>query len=173
MLKTVTAVAAAFGVAVAPVQAACWNAEEASAATVRELQSMLMVAALRCQVSGHGMMDEYNRFVVSNRTAIGAMNDKLKAHFIRATGPVAGQRAYDSFTTSMANGYGAASSGGEVCATASSLAREAAMMEGSVDGLLLLADRQGLVARLPEGLCRDVPPVTMASAASSAETVRR
>jgi hypothetical protein len=173
MFKAVMAVAAACGVLVAPAQAACWNAEEASAATVRELQSMLMVAALRCQVSGHAMMTEYNHFVVSNRGAIGAMNDKLKAHFIRSMGPVAGQRAYDSFTTSMANGYGAASSGGEVCATASSLAREAAMMENSVDGLLLLADRQGLVARLPDGLCRDAAPMTIASAAPSGETVRR
>jgi hypothetical protein len=173
MVKTVIAVAAACGMLAAPVQASCWNAEEASAATVRELQSMLMVAALRCQVSGHAMMDEYNHFVVSNRGAIGAMNDKLKAHFIRSMGPVAGQRGYDSFTTSMANGYGAASSGGEVCATASSLAREASMMENSVDGLLLIADRQGLVARLPEGLCSDAAPLAVASAAPSADTARR
>lgn len=173
MFKAVVAVATAGAMFVAPAQAACWNAEEASAATVRELQSMLMVAALRCQVSGHAMMAEYNQFVVANRGAIGAMNDKLKAHFIRTMGPVAGQRGYDSFTTSMANGYGAAASGGEVCGAASSLAREASLMEGSVDGLLLLADRQGLVARLPEGLCRGVAPMTLANASSVGETVRR
>ncbi len=173
MVKAAIAVAVTCGVLAMPAQASCWNAEEASAATVRELQSMLMVAALRCQVSGHAMMAEYNRFVVSNRSAIGAMNDRLKAHFIRSMGPVAGQRGYDSFTTSMANGYGAASSGSEVCATAASLAREASMMENSVDGLLLLADRQGLVARLPEGLCSDAAPMVVASAGLSADTVRR
>jgi hypothetical protein len=173
MFKTVIAVATACAVLAAPAQSACWNAEEASAATVRELQSMLMVAALRCQVSGHAMMEDYNRFVVANRGAIGTINDKLKVHFIRSMGPVAGQRAYDSFTTSMANGYGAAASGGETCGAASSLAREAAMMSGSVEGLLLLADRQGLVARLPEGLCRDVGSMTVASAAPTGEMVRR
>jgi hypothetical protein len=134
---------------------------------------MLMVAALRCQVSGYGMMEDYNHFVVANRKTIGKMNDRLKAHFIRAMGPVAGQRGYDAFTTSMANGYGAAASGSETCGSAASLAREAALMDGSVEGLLLLADRQGLIARLPDGVCRNAGTMTMASAAPRGETVRR
>jgi hypothetical protein len=134
---------------------------------------MLMVAALRCQVAGHPMMDDYNQFVQSNRMAIGAMNDRIKAHFIRAFGPVGGQRAYDSFVTSMANGYGAAASGADVCGDADSLAREGASMSGSVDGLTLLAERQGLVAKLPEGLCAGAAQATYASASSAMETVRR
>lgn len=170
MVKAVLAAVTACALLTAPVRAACWNGEEASAATVRELQSMLMVAALRCQVSGHALMEDYNRFVVANRAAIGAMNDRLKAHFIHAGGPVAGQRAYDSFTTSMANGYGGAASGGETCNTAGSLAREAALMAGSVEGLLLIAEREGLVARLPEGLCRAAVAERVASAGSSIET---
>lgn len=160
-------------VAVAPVQAACWKADEASAAGVRELQSMLMVAALRCQVAGHPMMNDYNDFVSANRAAIGAMNERIKAHFIRTFGPAGGQRAYDSFTTSMANGYGAASSGAEVCADADSLAREGAGMGGSIEGLKLLAERQGLTARLPEGLCEGVARTDYASAGGAPETVRR
>jgi hypothetical protein len=161
------------GVALAPVRAACWKADEASAAGVRELQSMLMVAALRCQVAGHPMMNDYNAFVQSNRAAIGAMNDRIKAHFIRAFGPAGGQRAYDSFTTSMANGYGAASSGADVCADADSLAREGAGMAGSIEGLQLLAERQGLVAKLPDGLCEGVARTEYASAGGAPETVRR
>ena len=173
MAKAWVATAVAGAMLAAPVQAGCWNGDDASAATVRELQSMLMVAALRCQVSGHAMLSEYNGFVTANRATIAAMNDRLKAHFIRAQGAVAGQRAYDAFTTSMANGYGAASSGGETCGAAGSLAREAGLMEGSLEGLLLLADRQGLVAKLPEGLCRSALPIAIASAASTMETVRR
>jgi len=157
----------------APMQAACWNADEASAAGVRELQSMLMVAALRCQVAGHPMMNDYNQFVQANRTTIGAMNDRLKAHFIRTFGVVGGQRAYDSFTTSMANGYGAASSGADVCADADSLALEGAGMSGSIEGLKLLAERQGLVAKLPEGLCAGVARTDYAAAGGVTETVRR
>lgn len=172
MVKALVAAAAACAMLTAPVQASCWNAEEASAATVRELQSMLMVAALRCQAAGRGMMDEYNGFVVANRKTISAMNDRIKTHFIRGMGPVAGQRGYDTYTTSMANGYGAGASGSETCGSAAALAREATMMAGSLDGLLLLADRQGLVAKLPDGLCRDSAPLSVASAASVTATVK-
>jgi len=134
---------------------------------------MLMVAALRCQVSGYPMMNDYNQFVQSNRVAISAMNDRIKAHFIHAFGPVGGQRAYDSFTTSMANGYGAAASGADVCGAADSLAREAALLNGSADGLKLLAEREGLVAKLPEGLCEGAARTEYASASGGPEAVRR
>jgi len=173
MIKKMLIAATAVAVTTAPVHAACWKSDEASAASVRELQSMLMVAALRCQVSGYPMMNDYNQFVQANRTAIVAMNDRIKAHFIRAFGPVGGQRAYDSFTTSMANGYGAAASGADVCGDADSLAREGASMNGSVDGLMLLAERQGLVAKLPEGLCEGVAPANYAAASGVTETARR
>jgi hypothetical protein len=173
MIKGMLIAATAAAVVAAPVQAGCWKSEEASAAGVRELQSMLMVAALRCQVSGHSIIDHYNQFVQINRGAISSMNDRIKAHFIQAFGPVGGQRAYDSFTTSMANGYGAAASGADVCADADSLAREGAAMNGSVDGLMLLAERQGLVAKLPEGLCEGAARIDIALAGGTSETVRR
>jgi hypothetical protein len=173
MLKRVILAATAAAVATAPIQAACWKSDEASAAGVRELQSMLMVAALRCQVAGHPMMSDYNDFVQSNRSAISAMNDRIKMHFIHSFGAVGGQRAYDSFTTSMANGYGAASSGADVCGEADSLAREGAALHGSIEGLMLLAERQGLVAKLPEGLCAGVNRTDYASASGAPEIARR
>ncbi len=173
MFRKFLCAATAAAVITAPIQAACWKADEASAAGVRELQSMLMVAALRCQVAGHPMMNDYNQFVQANRVTIGAMNERIKAHFIRTFGAVGGQRAYDSFTTSMANGYGAASSGSDVCADADSLAREGAGMAGSLEGLELLAERQGLVAKLPEGLCEGVGRTNYAAASGVTETARR
>lgn len=173
MFRGMLVAAMIVAVTAAPVQAGCWKSDEAAAAGVRELQSMLMVAALRCQVSGHPMMNDYNQFVQVNRSAIMAMNDRLKAHFQRAFGPVGGQRAYDSFTTSMANGYGAAASGAEACGDADSLAREGATLGGSVEGLMLLAERQGLVAKLPEGLCEGASPVTYAVRDGIGEAVRR
>jgi hypothetical protein len=173
MVKRMLIAATAAAIIVAPVQAACWKSDEAAAAGVRELQSMLMVAALRCQVAGHPMMDDYNQFVQANRSAIVAMNDRIKAHFIRAMGPVGGQRGYDSFTTSMANGYGAAASGSDVCDSADSLAREGAMLNGSVEGLQLLVEREGLVAKLPEGLCEGAVRMDYAAAGGAPETVRR
>lgn len=173
MFKKLVLAATAAAVATAPIQAACWRSDEAAAAGVREMQSMLMVAALRCQVAGHPMMGDYNAFVQSNRGAIGAMNDRIKAHFIRTFGPAGGQRAYDSFTTSMANGYGAAPSGADVCGDADSLAREAAALNGSIEGLKLLVERQGLVAKLPEGLCAGAARTDYASASGAPETARR
>jgi len=173
MLRKILLAVATAAIVTAPIEAACWRSDEASAAGVRELQSMLMVAALRCQVAGHPMLGDYNDFVQSNRAAIGAMNDRLKAHFIHSFGPVGGQRAYDSFTTSMANGYGAASSGADVCGDADSLAREGAALHGSVEGLMLLAERQGLVAKLPEGLCEGAARTDYALAGGASETVKR
>jgi len=162
MFKPALAVATAAALVATPLQAACWKNDEASAATVRTLQSMLMVAALRCQVAHHDITADYNEFVKANRTTIQTLNDKLKSHFIRAHGPVAGQTEYDRFTTTLANGFGAAASGAEVCAGAASLAREAAMIAGSVEGLLLLAGREGLSTVLPDGTCE--PQITVAQA---------
>jgi hypothetical protein len=173
MFRKMGLAAAAVAMVTAPVQAACWKTDEVAAAGVRELQSMLMVAALRCQVAGHPMMEDYNAFVQSNRSAIGLLNDKIKAHFIHSLGPVAGQRAYDAFTTSMANGYGGAASGAEACSSADGLAREGAMLANSAEGLMLLAEREGLAAKLPEGLCAGAVPVVVAAAGAIGETVRR
>lgn len=144
---------AAMALATAPVNAACWNVDETSAATIRELQSMLMVATLRCQVAGHEMAADYNRFLQANKLTIQKMNDRIKAHFIKTAGPVKGQTAYDAFVTSLANGYGAEGSSADVCGSMDLLLREAALMAGSSDGLLMLAARQGLVTKVPEGSC--------------------
>jgi hypothetical protein len=173
MIKKAMAVLAAGAMLAASAQAACWPAETAAAAGVRELQSKLMVAALRCQVSGFPLMAEYNAFVAANRTAIGRINDLLKLHFIRAHGPVQGQRAYDSFTTAMANGYGAAASGAEQCANAANLAREGAMLENSLDGLMLLIAREAVAARLPEGVCAAPQPVTIAAVGAATLVAQR
>jgi hypothetical protein len=73
----------------------------------------------------------------------------------------------------MANGYGAAASGADVCGAADSLAREGALLGGSIEGLKLLVEREGLVAKLPEGLCEGASRMDYASAAGAPETVRR
>ena len=163
-MKKLMAVMTACALVASSAQAACWTREEASAAGVRQLQSMLMVTALRCQAAGTGMMREYNAFVAANRQAIAAQNDRIRGHFVHAQGGVAGERAYDSFTTSMANGYGGGEGAPASCAAAAALAQEAGAMQGSVDGLQLLVARLGLNAPLPEGRCELNAPMTMASA---------
>lgn len=153
MRKSFGAAVAAVVMLAMPANAACWSSDETSAATIREFQSMLMVATLRCQVAHHDMTHDYNDFLKANKALIQRGNDRIKAHFVKASGPAAGQKAYDSFATHLANGYGADGSSGDVCDTMSALAREAALIGGNENGLLLLADRQGLTTEVPGGSC--------------------
>ena len=133
--------------------ATCWQAEPASAARIRDLQTFLMVETLRCQVMGYNLTSEYNAFVKGNRTALGNANNSLKAFFIRADGPVYGQSSYDRFTTSLANAYGSSRTNAESCGSARAVAQEAALMSNSSEGLLMIADRQALAPNLPGGRC--------------------
>jgi hypothetical protein len=137
----------------APAQSACWSSEHLTAARVRDLQTWLMVETLRCQVMHFDLSGDYNGFLRANRSAIGDANDRLKHFFITADGPVFGQQSYDRFTTRLANAYGAGHTGAESCEQARAVAREAAMMDNSAEGLLLIAERQGLSPQLPGGIC--------------------
>jgi hypothetical protein len=111
--------------------ASCWSQADVSAAKVRELQTRLMVAALRCRATGVNILASYNAFVGNAKPAIVAANDQLKVHF-GAAGPVAGQRDYDHYTTTLANAYGAADTGPESCAEAANLAAEATNAKGDL-----------------------------------------
>lgn len=153
MKKAMIASAAMLGLLAAPAQAACWDEQETAAAMVRDLQTTLMVAALRCRVVGHDVLTDYNAFVNANRAALASMNDRLKRRFNQAHGAVEGQRQYDRFTTSLANAHGAARSSKSDCADMASLAREARMQRGSAEGLQLLAEREGLDPELKGGVC--------------------
>jgi hypothetical protein len=165
MVKRMSVAFAAVALVSAPVQASCWERQEISAGTIRDLQSMLMVATLRCQVMHVDITGDYNVFLQANKSTIQKMNDRLKLHFIKAHGPVEGQRHFDAFATSLANGYGSREGDAEVCSSTASLAREAAMMAGSEEGLALLAQRQGINTLLSEGVCgADGPTLTVASA---------
>lgn len=163
MRKKIVAACLALSLGVAPVQAGCWNEQEVSAGTIRDFQSLLMVATLRCQAMRLDITGDYNAFLNANKPTIQKMNDRLKARFIKSHGSVEGQRHYDAFATSLANAYGAGASSREVCTGIASLAREAALMAGSEEGLILLAHRQGVATAFPEGVC-GVASVTVAAA---------
>lgn len=131
----------------------CWSAQEISAAKVRDLQTMLMVAGLRCRTSGIDVLAGYNRFVVINRSAIIEANSRLKLHFSSAYGAVEGQRSYDRFTTALANAYGAGGSGAGDCNDMADLAEDAAAARGSMAALLSLADKRGIRPDTPSRRC--------------------
>ena len=140
--------------------ASCFTQADVSAAKVREMQTRLMVATLRCRATGVNILASYNNFMGAAKPAIVAANDQLKAHF-GAAGPVAGQRDYDRYTTSLANAYGAAETGPESCAEAANLAAEAANTKGD---LAAFAANAVPVATLPASVCQNNDSMVLAAA---------
>jgi hypothetical protein len=132
--------------------AALVYAQPASAA----MASRLMVATLRCRAMGIDVLTAYNDFVRINRTTLQQANGVIKAQFDQGYGRE-GPRAYDSFTTAMANEYGGDATSGEVCDETAAIAAEAVLAEGDVGRLIDLADRTGHSPQLPGGVC----PVTL------------
>src|SRR5688500_19616430 len=143
-LKGVLGLAAAALVYAQPAAAAmsCWNERETAAAKIRDLQSRLMVATLRCRAIGIDVLTAHNDFVRINRSTLQEANGVIKAQFDRGYGRE-GQRCYDSFTTAMANQYGADATSGQACQETASVAAEAVAAEGDVARLVELADSFG------------------------------
>jgi len=131
----------------------CWNATQVAAAKVRDLQSRLMVATLRCQAMGADVSGAYNRFVRANRTTIQGANAVLLAQFRTGYGSNQGQTQYDRFATALANIYGDDATDHGVCADTAALADEAATANGDIRQLVAIEDRLGFSPALPGGQC--------------------
>jgi hypothetical protein len=131
---------------------ACWGPQQAAAAKVRDLQSKLMVATMRCKAMGFDVLTAYNDFVRTNRATIQAANGVIKAQFDSGFGKD-GETYYDRFTTALANEYGAEPTDDAVCEATAGVAAEAAAAEGDIPTLLDLADRLGPTPSLPGGEC--------------------
>jgi hypothetical protein len=133
-------------------QAGCWDQTQVAAAKVRDLQSRLMVATLRCSAMGVNVAPAYNRFLAANRATIRDANAVLMSQFQATHGRLA-QVQYDRFTTAMANIYGDDATSRSVCAETVVLAGEAAEAAGDIDALVAIEDRLGFVSALPGGQC--------------------
>lgn len=131
----------------------CWNPTQVAAAKVRDLQSRLMVATLRCQAMGADVSPAYNRFVRANRATIQGANAVLLAQFRTGFGSGQGQTQYDRFATALANIYGADATDAAVCADTEALADEAANANGDISQLVAIEDRFGFSSDLPGGQC--------------------
>jgi hypothetical protein len=122
-----------------------WNQADRSAATIREFQTRLMVAALRCRAAGINVLASYNQFIAADRAELTEANDRLKTHF-RSASPVNGDRDYDRYTTSLANQFAGEQWSPQSCDGAARLAREAARSSGN---LIAVASRDGELAEAP------------------------
>lgn len=138
----------------------CWNPTQVAAAKVRDLQSRLMVATLRCQATGADVTGAYNRFMQANMTTIQGANRVLLAQFRTGFGNAQADTQYDHFATALANAYGADATNAEVCHDTAALADEAAAAQGDIRQLIAIEERLGFESDLPGGACN----VTFASA---------
>ncbi len=121
------AAALAMLLAVAPARAApCWAPQTAKAAKIRDFQTYLMVGALQCRGTNVRVLSDYNTFVRNHRTGIAAQNDKLRVHFIGMHGKRAGERAYDRFTTALANDQSSRAQAADYCLSVAEAAARAA-----------------------------------------------
>ena len=146
--------AAAALIAGQPAQAAmgCWNPEPAAAAKVRDFQSRLMVAALRCRAMGVDVLAAYNDFIRQNRSALQTENNLIHAQFDTGYGAES-ETYYDRFTTSLANRYGGDATNAQICDDTAWAAQQGAAAGGDVSKLRALADRFGSTPDLPGGEC--------------------
>ncbi len=153
-LGKLIAVASVVSMAVAgTANAACWSPTEVEAATLRELQSRLMVASLRCAKSSHDVLPHYNAFVRSKRHLLINGNTTLKAYFAKDHRGKEAARAYDRFAVSLANRYGAGSGDLSECEAMKELAFSAASSEPSHAALVRIARENALEPKLPGGRC--------------------
>jgi hypothetical protein len=129
--------------------AACWSASEVDAAKVRELETMLMVNALRCRHSGEDFLGSYNHFVREGRVALTRVNETLRGHFV-ASGT--GLNGYDRYVTALANRHGAGGTGLD-CGDFKSILSAARAENGSMNGLVRLANDAQVRAHTPGGQC--------------------
>ncbi|MFD1611345.1 hypothetical protein ACFSCW_05965 [Sphingomonas tabacisoli] len=138
--------------------AACWTPAAYQAAQVRELDTMLMVEALRCRKTSASFLGEYNRFVQVSRPALIQANAELKAHF-------GGLNAYDNYMTTVANRYGAGTDGMD-CQDVAQVVRAGLAAKGSMDALFQVAERANVEPSVDGGRCRAVSKPSAAAIAS-------
>lgn len=144
----------------APAKAGCWTEAAWTAARVRELDTMLMVEALRCRRTSHNFIETYNKFVTTSRPALVRANTTLRAHFATEVGQARALSAFDDYATRVANRYGAGQEG-LGCADLASIAEAAAAAAGSGQPLAELAAIADLQPVLPGARCKAEPLPTL------------
>lgn len=132
--------------------AACWSDAAYKAAQVRELDTMLMVEALRCRKTSANFVNDYNKFVVASRPALLQANAALRGHFAQQFGAKGALNAYDNYMTTVANRYGAGTAGLD-CNDMASIVRTGLAAKGSAAALHEIAERAQMVPTVRGNRC--------------------
>lgn len=150
-IKSAIAAATLVALPFSSAQAACWGQTAIDAAKVRDMETMLMVSALRCRTSDATILGAYNQFVRSSRVALTQVNDILRQQFADQ----GGLNGYDRYVTSIANRYGAGADGLS-CDDMASILSAAQAESGSLSGLSRLATAANVEPILTGDRCRAV-----------------
>lgn len=162
-MRTVGALAALAVVWAAPSHAGCWQAGEARAQAVQDLDTMLMVGALRCRAAAGGYLDRYNAFVIDARPTLQGVNATVRGHYRSAGDAQAVLTAYDRHITRVANRYG--DDVHVACADLAALAERAEAAAGNADALVALAGAAGIEAQIDDARCEVAPAIAAAPVA--------
>lgn len=147
-IKSALAAAVLVAVPVNAAQAACWTEVAIDAAKVRDMETMLMVSALRCRNQDPNILPTYNAFIRSSRVALTQVNDTLRRQFADQ----GGLNGYDRYVTSIANRYGAGAEGLS-CVDMASILSAARSESGSLAGLARLATAANVEPVLTDRRC--------------------
>ena len=151
-VRKVLAVAIAAAMVSGPVSAAgCWSAEATEAAVIRDFDTSMMVATLRCRLHGVDISSAYNQFVREKRPLLIAASDQLRTQFAVGRTTKASLDAFDSYATALANSHGAGDA--LSCADYKALAEAAVAAPANRTALLELASQAGVNPALPAERC--------------------
>lgn len=134
MATSVTAQASAELASVAE----CWRADEAKAVRIQNLQTMLMVDAIKCQETMASTLEGYNAFLAKRQDTLIANKYLMQAHFVRKLGPVEGAKAATDYDTKVGNLLSASPISVDRCESTGMYARLAT--NASDDDLVIMAD---------------------------------
>lgn len=152
MMSKVFAAVTASALLAGSAQAACWTEAAYQAAQVRELDTMLMVQALRCRKATSSIVGSYNRFIQVSRPTLIKANAELKGHFAAEVGERGAMNAYDNYMTTVANRYGAGVEDMD-CGDVASMVRAASDVGSSAAGLQQIAEQADLKPRVDGRRC--------------------
>jgi hypothetical protein len=144
-------------------QANCWSDTAYRAAQVRELDTMMMVEALRCRKTAANFVHHYNDYVVASRIALLKANADLRSHFATVVGPKGALSAYDNYMTTVANRYGAGTEG-LACEDMASIVQAAIATNGSAEALYQIAVAANMVPTVASNRCAAVEAPVMIAA---------
>lgn len=152
-MKSITGVAVSALLAVAsPAHAECMTDAAYQSVQIRDVETMLMVATLRCRLVGVDFAGAYNQFVRDKKVVLNTASSDMRNLFIKNYGSARAEGAYDDYMTKVANGFGGGNDGLN-CQDYAAIVQAASTTASTREGVVSLANSVGSAPRLPWTRC--------------------